>query len=248
MPDYMEGIIVISDIHGDYARMKKAVDYAVTNYQFIVFLGDLVDGGDKPYEVLEEVYSLMERKLAVCVYGNHDYKWYRAIKGAPVHMTDYMISTLEDVPEGLEEHFLELYADIYEHDMSYYHMQCKDWHFAHAAMPERAFTREVESLSKDEHERMLYGYTNGKRDSRGFPIRLYDWIDYVPKGVKVVIGHDRAPLGKVFDGKPEMVCGVNGGLVIFTDTGCGKREDGALTATSILFCNGDLVFERFITY
>jgi hypothetical protein len=248
IPEHMEGILVISDVHGEYKRMKKAIDYALANYQFIVFLGDLVDGGNMPFETVEEVYSLLEKNQAACVYGNHDYKWYRAIKGAPVQMTEYMTSTLLDVPNGLEQCFLELYEGILDHDLSYYNMNFDNWHFVHAAMPDRAFTANDDDLTKEEHERMMYGYTNGKRDSRGYPIRLYEWIDYIPKGDKVVIGHDRAPMGKVFDGRPEMVCGVNGGIAIFTDTGCGKRDDGTLTTTSLLFADGDLIFERFITY
>lgn len=247
IPDHVDGILVISDIHGEYSRMMAAIDYAHDNFLYIIFLGDLVDGGSMPFETIEEVYSLLEQNKACMAVGNHDYKWYRAIKAeTPVRITDYMANTVWDVTDGYEEQFLDTYVSLYEHENTYYYLTYGKWFFVHAAMHKKLYTGE--ELKKDEYSRLMYGYTNNKRDDRGFPIRLYDWIDDIPMGTYVVVGHDRAPMGKTFDGRPEMVCGSKSGMAIFTDTGCGKRDDGILTATSLMFVDEGLTFTRFISF
>lgn len=242
----MDGILAISDIHAEYATMKRAVEYAERNYLYIVFLGDFVDGGSMPFETIEEVYSLLETNKAASVIGNHDYKWYRAIRGSNVRMTDYMINTYWDVPVGQEDMFLEMYKAIYEHENTYYYLNYADWYFAHAAVTDRVY--DGEKMKKDELDRLMYGFTNGKRDHKGFPVRLYDWIDEIPQGNKIVVGHDRAPMGKTFDGKPEIISGSNGGMAFFTDTGCGKRPDGTLTGLSLQFYDDELIFDKFVTF
>lgn len=245
--DHMEGFLVISDIHGEYDKMMEAVEYAKSHYLHIVFLGDLVDGGDKPYETVKEVKSLLDSGMATFIMGNHDYKWHRAILGNKVIFTDYMITTVFDIPYGLEQDFMDTYQSVCEHKNTTVHATYMEWAFVHAAIVPNVYT-DIDLTKKETHT-LLYGSTNGRRDDRGFPVRLYDWIDDIPKGHKAIVGHDRAPMGKTFDGRPEMYGGALGGLVIFTDTGCGKREDGTLTATSLKFVYDiGLTFDRFISF
>jgi hypothetical protein len=60
-----------------------------------------------------------------------------------------------------------------------------------------------------------------------YPSRLYDWTLKIPNGKTVVVGHDRSPfeLEPRFDKNIKKVIvskNVQGGTVIFTDTGGGK--------------------------
>ena len=46
------GIATFSDVHAHAKKLKKGIKYALKNNLFIVFLGDLVDGHNKPLETV----------------------------------------------------------------------------------------------------------------------------------------------------------------------------------------------------
>lgn len=66
-------IFVVSDVHGFYDEMRYALDQAGFNPEddnhLLVSLGDIVDRGPKPVEVLE---YLMGLKNKILVKGNHE--------------------------------------------------------------------------------------------------------------------------------------------------------------------------------
>lgn len=62
-------IAVVSDIHSNYDALKKVLE-ALSDYDSLFCLGDLVGYGAQPNEVVEEIRAL---KPEVVLMGNHDY-------------------------------------------------------------------------------------------------------------------------------------------------------------------------------
>jgi len=73
----------------------------------------------------------------------------------------------------------------------------------------------------------LYG-EGPARFGDNLPPRTYNWIDLIPNGFAVVVGHDVRSTGT-----PLKVVNSSGGIAIFLDTGCGKG--GHLSSLDIEF-------------
>ncbi len=66
--------------------------------------------------------------------------------------------------------------------------------------------------------RALYGEPTGRLKADGYPERSLRWVDRIPAGMTVYVGHDR----RSGDGRPYVRRGAAGGQAIFLDTGAGK--------------------------
>jgi len=228
------GLATFSDVHAHAKKLKKGIKYALKNNLFIVFLGDLVDGHDKPLETVLAVKQILDAGTGVLVIGNHDDKFYRYAIGNPVILKGANKQTLADIPKGQEKLFLQTMIDLNNHTNSDYHFEYDNWVFIHGGCHEEVWDR-PEKLSTKARHRALYGETNGEKDEDDFPVRLYNWVDQIPSGQGVVVGHDRKPYGgkKLADTGPFDHTNDQGGRVIFSDTGCGKG--GKLTLTVFSF-------------
>ncbi len=60
-------LLVLSDIHANYPALKAVIDNA-PSYDYVIFLGDSVDYGPHPNEVIE----WLKENVDVAVMGNHD--------------------------------------------------------------------------------------------------------------------------------------------------------------------------------
>jgi len=228
------GLATFSDVHAHAKKLKKGIKYALDNNLFIVFLGDLVDGHDAPLETVLAVKAILDANTGVLVIGNHDDKFYRYAKGNPVILKKQNKQTLADIPEGGEQLFLQTMIDLITHKNSSYHYEYGNWVFVHGGCHEEIWTSPEELSTKAKH-RALYGEVTGEEDEEGMPVRIYNWIDEIPSGRGVVVGHDRKPYGgkKLADTGPFDHTNPQGGRVIFSDTGCGKG--GHLTLTVFKF-------------
>ena len=113
-----------------------------------------------------------------------------------------------------------------------------DWTFVHGSA-HRTLWDDRDNLTKKAQHRALYGEVNNEYDDDGFPIRLYNWIDEIPQGQHVVVGHDRKPMGNKLKKKgPLTHGGAQGGKATFTDMGCGKGGKLCLCVFSV---DGDKV-------
>jgi len=70
---------VIGDIHGRFEALKEVLKKSKFHYQNdkLIVLGDIVDGGPRTYEVVEE---LLKIKNIIFIIGNHDEWWMNHIK------------------------------------------------------------------------------------------------------------------------------------------------------------------------
>jgi protein phosphatase len=93
--------------------------------------------------------------------------------------------------------------------------------FVHAASHPAIWETDPK-IGKTEKSRFIVGETVNEIDEDGYPVRLYNWIEEIPAGKTVVVGHDRKPIRNVAITSPMTVPNKNGGKAIFLDTGCGK--------------------------
>jgi protein phosphatase len=86
--------------------------------------------------------------------------------------------------------------------------------------------------------RAIFGQVTGRRAPDGFPIRLTGWVDRIPPGLTVLVGHDN----RSHDGRPVTLTGLRGGQAIFLDTGAGKG--GALAWRDFSLAEAGVVAPR----
>lgn len=240
------GMLVVGDIHGNYTLFKKAYDYARSKHLFFMSLGDLVDRDRQPYEVIKLMYEIVSSGLGGIAIGNHDDKFRRYADGAKVSFSKDGKQTLDDVgPERMED-FLKMYVSIVDHGtFSGLFHKFDDIVLVHAASHHRMWESNP-IIGKNEKSRFIVGETNGEKMPDGYPVRLYNWIDNIPTGKTLIVGHDKMPIHSIDITEPMIVSNKNGGKVIFLDTGCGKG--GFLTGAIILHGKNGFAFNEFIEF
>ena len=90
----------ISDIHGNYEKLvvmlqelgfldgdEDLIEQPLED-KHIIFLGDYIDKGDNPWDVLGLVETLVDHGYAHAIMGNHDFWLHRYLNGADVMLTD----------------------------------------------------------------------------------------------------------------------------------------------------------------
>lgn len=243
------GVVTFSDVHAHAKKLKQGIQYAIQNDLFIIFLGDLVDGHDKPLETVIAVKAILDENRGVMVVGNHDDKFYRHALGNPVMMKKAQQKTLADVPKGKKQLFLTTIVDLVEHRNSANLWRYGNWVFTHGACHAEVWTSPTE-LSREAKHRALYGEVTGEYEADGMPVRIYNWVEDIPADHHVVVGHDRKPYGGASLAKNGPLAQTNaaGGRAIFTDTGCGKSDDGKLTLTVLTLADGGLELANHIAF
>jgi len=242
----LDGVLVIGDVHADFQSFEKACNYSRSENFLLLATGDLVDSGRQPFEVVSKMHSMMYDGLAGITIGNHDDKHYRAIKGNSVRFSHAAKQTLVDVGEERMSEFQRMYAEIIEDKMlsGIYH-KFGDFTVVHAAS-HPSLWEDGADVGKTARSRFLVGETNGEVYEDGYPVRLYNWIEEVPMGKTVIVGHDKQPIHNVPITEPMVVRNKNGGKVIFLDTGCGKG--GFLSGAILMKTRKGFEFEKFVEF
>lgn len=218
-----DGILVFGDVHGDYESIKRAYDYAVKENFFFMSLGDLVDRSRNPYDTVKLMHDVIYEGRGGIAIGNHDDKFIRYAKGANVSFSADAKQTLADVGSDRQDYFLDMYITIADTPIfsALYH-QFDDITLVHAAS-HPAMWQNNSVITKTEKSIYTVGETNGDRYDDGFPVRTYGWIDDIPYGKTVIVGHDKQPIYNIPITHPMVIDNNNGGRAIFADTGGGKN-------------------------
>ena len=241
-----DGVLVFGDIHGDYDSFKKACDFAKSENYFFMSLGDLVDRGDQPFEVVKSMYEMMYEGRAGFTIGNHDDKFRRYAAGNKVSFSRDGKKTLDDVGLARMDDFLKMYVSIIDDkSLSGFFHKFDDYTLVHAAC-HPCMWESSPNIGRTEKSRFIVGETNGEKMDDGYPIRLYNWIEDIPMGKTVIVGHDRMPVHDVVITEPLTIQNKNGGKVIFLDTGCGKG--GFLTGAVLTPGKKGFALERFVEF
>lgn len=249
LEDYIKekfsGIMVFADVHGDIKSIERAYEYASANDLFFMSLGDLVDRGPNPYEVVMFMHQKMKQGAAGFTIGNHDDKFVRFHQGREVRFSKDGRATIESVGEARMKEFLEAYTEMSTMPVvSGICHKIDDFVFVHAATHRTTWDGSA-TLSKSGISRALVGKTSKEYDDEGYPIRLYSWVDKVPTGKCVIVGHDRAPIHRKYITEPLVVQNAQGGKVIFLDTGCGK---GGFLSGAVITHDKKFKFSHFVSF
>ncbi|MBC7796585.1 MAG: polynucleotide kinase-phosphatase, partial [Pyrinomonadaceae bacterium] len=188
---------VIGDVHGCYDELRELVGklgYVVDDNRVshvdnrkLVFVGDLVDRGEKSPEVLRFVMDNVRNGAAFCVMGNHDAKLLKFLQGRKVQQTHGLAGTIAQLEKETPKFRVEI-TKFLDDLRSHYVFDNGNLVVAHAGLREEMHGR----TSGKVRDFALYGETTGETDEFGLPVR-YDWAkDYKGRAV-VAYGHTPTP-------------------------------------------------------
>lgn len=196
---------IIGDIHGCYDELEtllqklgyqsstQNLNLKPQKYYFhpqgrkAVFLGDLVDRGNRILDTLNLVQNMVAAGTALCVPGNHDIKLMRKLQGKNVKITHGLDKTLAEIdalPADTREIYCQDITKFLDSLVSHYVLDDGNLVVAHAGMKAALQGRGSGRV----RDFALYGETTGETDDFGLPVR-YDWAaEYRGKAI-VVYGH-----------------------------------------------------------
>lgn len=234
-PRRFSGIRWFGDLHGTGA-VHDAVAEALEANLAIGFIGDLTDQDASDHDptndsaaVLRLLAELDAQGRALLVPGNHCFKLLRYLlkwnegrgNERKLQLTHGLDSTVERIMAAPDRE--ELVANtIRILSAAPLWRNLGRYLFVHAGAAPRMFDHPAPS-AEDALDlkgdglvhRALFGQTDGTRDADGYPVRLYGWLETIPAGRTVVIGHDRCE-SILRETSPR------GGHLIRLDTGAGK--------------------------
>ncbi|MGV0025304.1 polynucleotide kinase-phosphatase [Phormidesmis priestleyi] len=188
---------IIGDVHGccdELETLLQALGYQLKEHTYhhpeerkVIFLGDLVDRGDRILDTLNLVQKMVAAGSALCVPGNHDYKLLRKLKGQNVKVNHGLDKTLKEL-ELLDESELRSLQSFLDSLVSHYVLDQGRLVVAHAGMKQAYQGRG----SAQVREFALYGETTGEIDEFGLPVR-YNWASDYRGDAIVVYGHTPVP-------------------------------------------------------
>jgi len=218
--------LIIGDVHSMYTPFAKAVKFANENNLHLVTVGDLIDNGPDAYVVIELMLQEMSAGRAAGIMGNHEWKILRWAKGNTVTLTNPNIPTIN----AMENH--PLLKDMFQEYAKRLRFNLKlseNMYVAHAAIdPDWWATR---ANTKKTEEYSMFGNSDNSTlvEYRGerYPIRLYNWVEDVPAGINLFVGHDPRPMVSNpdfnnFQVTPLSHKNAQGGVTTFLDGGSGK--------------------------
>jgi protein phosphatase len=187
----------IGDVHGCCEELLALLEklgyektpmggYAHPERRKAVFVGDLVDRGPKIPETVVLVKGMADTGDALCVPGNHDVKFMRAVWGKNVQITHGLADSLKQFEEADKNwHGLSRIAAEFINDMvSHYVLDDGKVVVAHAGMKESMQGRGSGKV----RDFALYGETTGETDDYGLPVR-FNWASEYRGKAMLVYGH-----------------------------------------------------------
>jgi protein phosphatase len=188
---------IIGDVHGcadelvslltklGYEREPSGI-YKPPDGRKAIFVGDLVDRGPKIPEAVRIVMEMVKAGYALCVPGNHDIKFMRAVCGKKVQITHGLGDSLQQFAEYDKSYraFSRIAADFIDSLVSHYVLDDGKLVVAHAGMKEEMQGRGSGKV----RDFALYGETTGETDDYGLPVR-YNWAAGYRGKAMVVYGH-----------------------------------------------------------
>ncbi len=203
---------VVGDVHGD----ASAFAYAADTDRFLVQLGDLVDYGPDSAGALRIMFSLIDRGQGLFLLGNHDLKLARLLLGQNVRVNSQLLATMQQLDEPLRARV------VAEAERAPLWLRSGHRLFVHAGfhtdMLQGPSPPVLIGRALGISARALFGEPTGQVQEDGFPERSLRWVNRIPPGMTVYVGHDR----RSQDGRPLEQRARSGGRAIFVDTGAGK--------------------------
>lgn len=208
---------VVGDVHGDV----RAFAIAVETDRFVIQLGDIVDYGPDSAGAMRLALRMVEEGRGIFLLGNHDHKLRRALGGRDVRVGPELAATLRQLDPELKKRA----AAAIDRAPVWLRQRAADGTarlFVHGAFHTDMLGHDPPPIPGGRVQgvlaRALYGQTTGRLQPDGYPERVLHWVDHIPAGMTVYVGHDR----RSSDGRPYVRAGRGGGTAVFLDTGAGK--------------------------
>ena len=222
-------LMVVGDVHGNINELDEIIEVANDTNSHLLFLGDIIDYGYFNLTVFNEIYNLLRTGKAHMVWGNHERKldrWinadfgrnFKGMIGTGLAMTINEINDAVDASPLFKERFLAKWRFLATNCRQ--HFVVGNYMFTHGAASKEMWDMLNKHSLFGEHQNLaFFGQVDKDLPVRqdGIPNRVYHWVNDVPTGKTVVVGHD--PRSKE---APFVVTNAKGGKVIFLDTGSSK--------------------------
>ena len=220
LPEGAKGVLVVGDLHGHPELFDPMIALARQEERYLVCLGDLVDRGPDNDATVRQMLRLLAQGQGLFIRGNHDDKLFRTLKGNPTVVDSDLAVTLEQLDAAADGKLLKKrFAEAYR--AAPFLVTLGRTVLVHGGMvpamlKSRSLPRKLKALA-------LYGEASRVNGGKK-PIRTYRWLDAVPGGMNVVIGHH-----PISDQTVLVRTNAVGGRLIHLDCGAGKgRGLGAL--------------------
>lgn len=210
------GLRVVGDVHGDL----NAFRHAIATQRYVLQLGDLVDHGPDSAGVLEVMLDLIETQRGMFVLGNHDRKLGRALEGRRLRRDPPLEETLRQISLSAQDDLAQRAHEAIRHAPAW--QRLNNIIFVHGGFHTTMLSSPPPPTGLDDMSpplsRALFGETTSRMQPDGYPERRLSWINRIPAGITVYVGHDR----RSYDGRPWHRTGRLGGKAVFMDLGAGK--------------------------
>jgi len=195
---------IISDVHGCFTELcqllcklgyEEIISKFLANQPLpnnlqlpkIIFVGDLVDRGEGVLQTLKLVIQMCKNGLAMCVMGNHDWKFFKWLLGKEVeikHGIDKSIAQLQSLIP-VEQKILR--GDLIQFFINLpfaVRLDNQSLTVAHAAWHNGLLTGSAGEV----RAYTMYGPVTGKKTPEGYSERI-DWAKNYNENGLVVFGH-----------------------------------------------------------
>lgn len=214
------GVTIVGDVHGNIESFRKVIRTSMKKKFFIIALGDLIDHGDDSLPVMTEMGSLLLKDRGISIKGNHEFKFQKYLNQleegeVKVRLRGGVQKTLKELdalsPEEKESRHKALRWTLDQFPLI---LNLQNLIIAHAAI-DKAYWEE-QTINKKVRQAALYGELD-RSASYHHPIRIYNWVKYIPNGKTVIVGHAcRSELEPIIEENEQ------GGTAIFLDGGSSK--------------------------
>lgn len=237
------GITQVGDVHGSYSSFMDIMDWAISRNHLLLSTGDLFDYGAENIRCIDAAYNRIVRGSMISCIGNHEKKIERwidknrfaklGVTTSDVKLSQGNYATVNEIKDLSEKERLILETKIKTIiNLSRHHYNFGNTLFVHGACDKKMFHNYSPRLSGKLEAFALYGETDGTY-TNGYPTRTYNWIDEIPSGKQVIVGHDILSYTII-----QKRVGKLGGIAYFTDTGSGKG--GKLSSVDLKISDDDL--------
>ena len=185
---------VFGDVHSSLENLKNILVLLDTdNRKKVISVGDIWDRGTEPNEVVDIIYDLFTKGNFIPLVGNHESKFIRYLTDSKtVSMGSQQTATLSLLTDDSKRKFLEIYAEeivcAYDPLMKIFithgpggrphRILYKNYEAYRVVIGGQAsisfedfLILESHNVAKKHIATLLYGITNGDKNSEGFPIR-----------------------------------------------------------------------------
>lgn len=187
----VSNVCLLGDIHSGVKELESVISQARSRgINKFISVGDLLDRGEYPNEVISLISQMIKNKEISLFYGNHDWKLIRHFRGQKVNIADEQAKTIK----LLSSNSIEMYLDIFEDNPIAIYDPIKRIFLSHAAggRPENILYNDFKKstlhnfntfqeylldtkdkfIDKKYVSNLMYGITNGEKEASGRPVRL----------------------------------------------------------------------------